>query len=526
MEVAMKLLATVLLLLVTTLPAFSQAPSVVADNVGNNEAMYYFHQRKVARATDGTLMVVWIDIKSNTPGGQVQYSIYDDAFQVWSPPAALSNAGDRARQPAITADDAGNFHATWMQRNTSAEDYQAFYSKYSGGGFPTWSSPVQVSVAPSARAWEGTIEVGTDGTIWVVYNNDGEGAGVEFVYAVKSTDGGATWSTTADTLSSGGNIGSSSTNARVTLAAGPNGRMAAIWHDGQPWNTDRREIFVNLFDGSSWGSMEMISDTTSADRAANWYPTVAIDANSVIYTIYHTNNASGDTTRQLLLQKKAWTDPWSASTTSVIDYEYAGDLLSTSATIDENGFLHLVNRRDRDDGTGLDNVVYRISPDGGATWSTPTVLNRPANDAGYVSIASRIRPAYGIDIAWRESRDPAVQDQDTLAVMSTTIPYGSVSVDDKPNPESFSLFENYPNPFNPSTTLRFQVAEQGHVTLTIYDALGRVVRHLVNEVRLAGRYTEQWNATDSNNERVASGLYFSRLTTATGVQTIKMVLIK
>ncbi|MBE0558953.1 MAG: T9SS type A sorting domain-containing protein [Proteobacteria bacterium] len=143
-----------------------------------------------------------------------------------------------------------------------------------------------------------------------------------------------------------------------------------------------------------------------------------------------------------------------------------------------------------------------------------------------MSIASRIRPAYGVDIAWRESMDPGVQDQSILSIMSTTIPYTTVGVQDQPTPESFSLFESYPNPFNPSTTLEFALPIEGPVTLTIYDAMGREVKTLVNEVRAAGQYTERWDATDSRNERVASGLYFSRLTTASGAQTIKMVLIK
>lgn len=520
----MRIIATVLLLLVTALPTLAQTPSVVADNVANNEAMYYFHQRKVARTSTGVLMVVWVDLPSASAGGQVQYSTYDDAFGIWSAPVAVSSAGDRARQPAITADNSGNIHATWMQRNTGTGPYQAYYAKYSAG---SWSTPVQVSVAASVRAEEGTIEVSSNGTVWVVYNNDGEGVGNEFVYAVKSTDGGTTWGTTADVISSGGTIGTSITNARVDLAAGPDGKMAAIWHDGQPWNLDRREIFINTFDGSAWGSMELISDTTTADRQANWYPSVAIDANSTIYAVYHTNDLPPDSTRQILLQKKAWADPWTSSTTSLIDVEYPGDLLSISLSVDPNGYLHLVNRRDMvGDDTGLDEIVYRNSFDGGASWQAPVVISRPGHDGGYVSIASRVRPAYGVDIAWRESMDPGVNDQSTLTIVSTTIPYSAVSVEDQPRPESFALFESYPNPFNPSTTLQFSLQQEGPVTLTVYDAMGREVKTLVNEVRAAGQYTEQWDATNGRGERVASGLYFSRLSSASGVQTIKMVLIK
>jgi len=297
----MKAMLFFALAVVVAVPALGQTVSVVQDVIPNDEAVYYFHQRNVARATDGTLMVVWVDIKSNTAGGQVQYSTYDPAFQTWSPPAALSSAGDRARQPALAADDNGAIHAVWMQRDASGDKYQQYYANYSSG---SWSTPVQVSVTASARAEEGTIEVGTDGTVWVAYNNDGEGAGSEYVWVVKSTDGGTTWSAEADTISSGGSIGSSATNARVTLAPASGGKMIAIWHDGQPWDADRREIYVNTYDGSSWGTPEMISDTTTVDRSANWYPTVAVDNQDNIFAIYHTNDPADGVERQLLLQKK------------------------------------------------------------------------------------------------------------------------------------------------------------------------------------------------------------------------------
>ena len=126
----MKAMLFFALALVLAVPALGQTVSVVQDNVGNNETVYYFHQRNVARATDGTLMVVWINIKSNTAGGQVQYSTYDPAFQTWSPPAAVSSAGDRARQPALAADGNGAIHAVWMQRDASGDKYQEYYAKY------------------------------------------------------------------------------------------------------------------------------------------------------------------------------------------------------------------------------------------------------------------------------------------------------------------------------------------------------------------------------------------------------------
>ncbi|PJB00437.1 MAG: hypothetical protein CO128_00590, partial [Ignavibacteriales bacterium CG_4_9_14_3_um_filter_30_11] len=67
---------------------------------------------------------------------------------------------------------------------------------------------------------------------------------------------------------------------------------------------------------------------------------------------------------------------------------------------------------------------------------------------------------------------------------------------------SYDLAQNYPNPFNPSTVIKYQLPEQGFVTLKIYDILGREVKTLVNEFKSKGRYSINFNAGN-----LASGVY-------------------
>ncbi len=90
----------------------------------------------------------------------------------------------------------------------------------------------------------------------------------------------------------------------------------------------------------------------------------------------------------------------------------------------------------------------------------------------------------------------------------------------------FSLQQNHPNPFNPSTTIAYGVAEAGRVRLAIYDVSGRLVRTLVNTRLPAGRYTETWDGRDATGHRVASGIYFYRLQAAQQARTRKAVLLK
>jgi len=255
---------------------------------------------------------------------------------------------------------------------------------------------------------------------------------------------------------------------------------------------------------------------------------VAVDNQDNVYAIYHTNDPPGDVVRQLLLQKKAWNDPWSASTTSVLATETAGDMLSVSAVADPNGVVHLAYRRDAvEDTTGLDEIVYTFTTDGGTTWSEPLVVSRPNHDAGYVTVANRPSETYGIDIAWRESRDEFVNDQAEVAIVHANIPYSFItSVEPLGLPASYAMLANYPNPFNPATTIEYAVPVRGTVTLEVFDALGRLVRTLVNEQQDAGTYRVQWNGADQSGRGVVSGVYVARMASASGLLTVKMMLVK
>lgn len=90
----------------------------------------------------------------------------------------------------------------------------------------------------------------------------------------------------------------------------------------------------------------------------------------------------------------------------------------------------------------------------------------------------------------------------------------------------FSLFQNFPNPFNPVTTITFNLETAGHVRLAVYDALGAKIRTLAEGTYSAGPHSIGWDATDEGNARVASGTYFYRLEAGGRVLTRRMVLLK
>jgi hypothetical protein len=85
---------------------------------------------------------------------------------------------------------------------------------------------------------------------------------------------------------------------------------------------------------------------------------------------------------------------------------------------------------------------------------------------------------------------------------------------------------NYPNPFNPETTIRYSVKETVPVTIEIYNLKGQLVRTLVNEVKTAGNYSVIWNGRDSHNQPVSSGVYFYKMNAGKYSSTKKMIMMK
>jgi hypothetical protein len=94
-------------------------------------------------------------------------------------------------------------------------------------------------------------------------------------------------------------------------------------------------------------------------------------------------------------------------------------------------------------------------------------------------------------------------------------------------PMTFALHQNIPNPFNPTTSIRFNVPpEGGVVTLRIYDVGGCLVRTLVNGAPAPGRNSVMWNGQNDAGTPVAAGVYFCRLVGPGFSRTRKMMLVK
>ncbi len=93
-------------------------------------------------------------------------------------------------------------------------------------------------------------------------------------------------------------------------------------------------------------------------------------------------------------------------------------------------------------------------------------------------------------------------------------------------PRVYRLSQNFPIPFNPQTTIRFDVKERGHVDVKIYKVTGQLVKTLVDGIRDAGAYAITWDGTNNHGAEVASGVYFYRMWSKNFSRTRKMILLR
>jgi len=206
----------------------------------------------------------------------------------------------------------------------------------------------------------------------------------------------------------------------------------------------------------------------------------------------------------------AFTDPKDLLTTQV-------DNLKTFAlgTVDTNSTDLLPDWRLVNIGT--DFYIY-------SDWPIPVDLSY--SDAALMAGGTGGYPVG--DLNWFPARKSqwVAQRATEYAAINTALTTGTTTIatgvdDQGTSPLEFSLQQNYPNPFNPTTTISFTLPHSASTTLTVFNALGQEVATLVNGITAAGTHEVKFDASG-----LASGVYFSKLTSGDFTQMKKMMLVK
>ena len=169
---------------------------------------------------------------------------------------------------------------------------------------------------------------------------------------------------------------------------------------------------------------------------------------------------------------------------------------------------------------GRDSIAVVIN-DGG------TLLSAVKFDGGTSACSFN----YANDFDGDDYNDIAIAnyDENSVAVLMNTGSGGTTDVkNDAPGslPDRFQLNQNHPNPFNPVTTIDYNLPRRSNVRIDIFNLLGQRIRTVVNREEPAGSYSVTWDGKDSAGKAVATGIYFYRLKAEDFVETKKMLLLK
>ena len=195
--------------------------------------------------------------------------------------------------------------------------------------------------------------------------------------------------------------------------------------------------------------------------------------------------------------------------TTEISWDSSGDSLHISLYDDEDDYYETIN------------LLYLISND--SLYLDMTIDYCEVMDNYYYMNCSEM---FGMMLGIDDIEEVNMK----LDVIMSFDEAGFVNIDSNFNqseiPRLFILNQNYPNPFNPVTSLSYDLLQDSHVSIIIYDMLGNIINQLVNEVQSSGYKSVQWNATNNRGQPVSAGVYLYSIEAGDFRQTKKMILLK
>jgi hypothetical protein len=407
-----------------------------------------------------------------------------DQGKTWTSQRTI--AGERQDRASLST-DANSFSPYYGRTYTAyVELLPPFPLKVSmtTNGGTSWSTPASIN-NPSQRSQGAELSMGPDSTLYAIW------AGVvpvspyteDFIGFARSSDGGVSWSVTENIIDMNGIQGVLSQKATIRV-------------NGLP------RIDVDRTVGPRRGWIYLVSAQKNLAPAGN-DPDI----------IFHRSTDGGAT--------------WSSGKRITNDAANNGKIQYFPAIhVDDGGGINVIYYDDRNTTSDSAGVYLSRSTNGGDSWSDHPVSDhhfRPQSigglGQGYQGDNISLISTNGILIPlWMDNASGLYQ------IWSTRIPISSlVSVKQKNEiPTEFRLEQNFPNPFNPSTTLSFSLPAASLVRITLFDLLGREVEEIMNEERSAGNHSILFHA----DAVLASGIYYYRITAGEHSRIGKMILQK
>jgi len=172
--------------------------------------------------------------------------------------------------------------------------------------------------------------------------------------------------------------------------------------------------------------------------------------------------------------------------------------------------------------SGTSGAFFEVTPDNEIVWS---YIN-PVTDSGPIFQGDPVQQN-DVGRCYRYSLDyPGLLKKDLTPGNPIELYSTGTTIGNKNIPEQFILHDNYPNPFNSTTTITYEISKKSMLHLTIYNITGKKIISLVEHIEEPGYYSIEWAGKDSNGIPVGSGVYFYRLQLENSIATRKMIFLK
>lgn len=422
----------------------------------------------------------------------------------------LTNAADGQHYPIMVSDGAGGLFAAWLDYRAGPMNGNVYGARMtSNGTLPDGPNGIAISTAVSHQTLSSVIPFGNGGALaaWTDQRN-----GVPDVYAARVSSTGVLLDATGIPICVTG--GEQSYPALVPDGAG--GAIVTFCDAGRMGEIYAQRI--NSAGAAQWTANGVVVGKASLLTNILQQPqTVSDGAGGAILTWLRFDGSDPNIYAQRI--DGSGVSQWTADGVPVCNA--AGSQSGIVITRDTQGGAVVGWSDPRALTNGGDIYAQRISSTGTALWTAngTVMCDEPFDQSGIAIVSDLLG---GAILAWSDRR--SFNNHDIYA--SRVDEDGGVVTDIGDPPHSMSLGANYPNPFNPETTIPFSLSLKGRVTLRIYDASGHFVVTLLDENRGAGEHVARWDGRDARGAVAPTGVYFLRLEASGTTATRKLVLLK
>jgi hypothetical protein len=421
--------------------------------------------------------------------------------------------------PKIVSDGNGGAIIVWGDiRNGGNNNEDLYAQRINANGLFQWAAD-GIAVINASGFQGGSMQMASDGNggAIVVWEDSRSGTKVEIYTQKVNSSGARLWNTTGVLVNS---ITGGSLYPQLVSDAGG---AIICWVDRRNGNTDWN-IYAQKVNTDGVIQWTMNGEAICLATSNQTLPQLASDGNGGAIITWDEPVSATNTDPNIYAQRVNANGAAQWVTNGIGVCLAANGQRLPQLTSDENGGA-VITWQDARTNNISDIYAQRIDSSGSSLWT---------NDGVAVSTATFVQSSpvilndgnNGMIMTWTDLRnDLTGQRKDIYAqrVNGDGTLGGVTDVNESENlqPSKFSLEQNFPNPFNPSTTISFAVPNEELVTLKVYNSLGEEVKELINETKPVGNYSVSFDASE-----LTSGIYFYKISAGSFSNSKKMVLLK